>query len=337
MDKLTRKTFETSRNLTYTYYHHSPSNSDYPTLLLQHGFPDDHNIWSKVLPYLLELPYPILAPDLLGYNGTSKPTDAAAYNSKGMASDLAEILDHEGIKDVVSVGHDWGSRMATRMWLWYPERVTGVLLLNVAYSVPAEFKFDEAQETMEKMTGLPRLSYWDVFTAKDGAKLLRDRIESFYCALHGEMEGKNTMEELFCHRGAMRKFLEEDRRLPLKTYAQDPALKEEWISRMKRDGFEGPVQWYVSQKEDVHWPLEKELSKDRFAITVPMLFIGATQDTVCLSDFIYGPQKEGLLPDLTIKSVESGHWQTLEVPEKTGPLMVAWLKERESDLKKTYL
>jgi pimeloyl-ACP methyl ester carboxylesterase len=255
------------------------------------------------------------------------------YNSKGMADDLAEILDHEGIKNIVSVGHDWGAFMAQRMWLWHPDRVTGVILLNVAYHSPsAMVDLDKLNELAIKMTGLPRHSYWYLFTAPDGAQVLQDHIESLWTACHGNPE--NWLETLFCHPGAMEDFLRSDKLVPLKPYAEDPKLKDEWIARHKKDGFQGPVNWYIAQKEGHHWAVEKELPKERFPMTVPVLFIGASEDTVCRTEAIYAPQKAGLLPDLTIKEIKSGHWQTLEVPDQTGPLMAEWLTEKEGVLSK---
>jgi soluble epoxide hydrolase/lipid-phosphate phosphatase len=64
-------------------------------------------LWDNVIPYLVDLGYPIVVPDLLGYGGTSKPSDPQAYNSKDMAKDLIDILDNEGYRYAISVRHDW--------------------------------------------------------------------------------------------------------------------------------------------------------------------------------------------------------------------------------------
>jgi soluble epoxide hydrolase / lipid-phosphate phosphatase len=333
MDQFTKKTFVTSRDLTYTYYHHTGADSSLPTLLLQHGFPDDHTLWSKVVPYLLELPYPILIPDLLGYNGTSKPKDVALYNSKVMTADLFEILDHEGIDNIVSVGHDWGAFLAGRLWLWHPERVVAVILLNVAYVPPSRDKFDldVFNDSMEKLTGLRRYSYWYPFTAPYGAQLLKDKIESFWTALHGE---GNNFEDTLCHPGALEDYLRNNKTVPVRPYAQDTALKDAWISRLSEQGFEGPLNWYKAQLQGIHWEVEKDIPVERLKITVPVLFIAALKDAVCLKQNIYFAEKAGLLPDLKIEDVVSGHWQTLEAPEKTGPIMATFLTEKESVLRK---
>ena len=48
----------------------------------------------------------MLAPDLLGYGGTDKPTDVQAYTLKSQAGEVNELLDCVGVGDVLSVGHD---------------------------------------------------------------------------------------------------------------------------------------------------------------------------------------------------------------------------------------
>ena len=45
----------------------------------------------------------VIAPDMLGYGGTSKPIDAAEYSTKKLCADLAALLDFLGINRAVSV------------------------------------------------------------------------------------------------------------------------------------------------------------------------------------------------------------------------------------------
>jgi len=56
--------------------------------------------------------YGLIVPDMLGYGGTSKPTNPAFY-SNGLARDLVDILDAEGIKQAIFIGHDWYVRLTT--------------------------------------------------------------------------------------------------------------------------------------------------------------------------------------------------------------------------------
>ncbi|KAL2803263.1 Alpha/Beta hydrolase protein [Aspergillus granulosus] len=323
MDLLTCKELTTTRNYTYTYYHILQSNTK-PTLLLQHGFPDDHTLWARILPSLIASGHSILVPDLLGYNGTSKPTDTAAYNSKGMASDLTEILEHEGIEKIISIGHDWGSYMAQRMWLWFPERVAGLVMLNIPHTAPAPFDLDAANSNLEKTTGLPRLAYWEFFTAPNCSDVLSKNIDSWFEALHGNPE--NWLETLFCHRGALGGFIQQGNHVPLHSYAEP--LREKWTTTFREFGFAGPLQWYLAQVRGYQWDVEKQLPRERHVVTVPTLFIGAKKDTVCTTAAIEIPREEGLLPELTVQEVDSGHWPMLEAPGVTGEIIAAWLEEK---------
>jgi pimeloyl-ACP methyl ester carboxylesterase len=105
MDSLSSK-FTTSRNLTYNYIHIPPSqNGNY--LLFLHGFPSSSHDWRLQISYFSMKSYGIVAPDCLGYGGTSKPLDTQAYKGKAMSDDIAEILKHEEIEKVIGIGHDW--------------------------------------------------------------------------------------------------------------------------------------------------------------------------------------------------------------------------------------
>lgn len=181
---------------------------------------------------------------MLGYTGTSKPTDPSMYTSKVMTKDLSEILDHEGIEKIVSIGHDFGAYMAHRMWLWYPERVVGVLLFNHAYAPPRPLDLDKFNAQTRQITGLPRFAYWEILVEPDAPRILRANIESVWASLHGRP--KDWVEKMLCSYGALREFVENDRRVPLRPYAEDPKIKDNWIARFTRDGFEAPLRWYIA-------------------------------------------------------------------------------------------
>lgn len=326
MDQLTEKTFKTSRSHTYRYYIRKSSDSNKPALLFCHGFPDDAHLWAKIVPALLPLDFTLVIPDLLGYGGTSKPTDPNEYNGKLMANDLYEILDDEQIKQIIPVGHDWGSFMAQRAYLWNPERSDGLILLNVAYRPPSQEPFDlqATNELTERLVGYPLYAYWELFTAPDGAKVVHSHLESLYTALHGDAE--NWMKTMFCVPGAFRKYLEEDKTVSVKEFAKDPAFKKYFLERFQRDGFDGPLCWYRATKDNVQYNQEKDLLNQDFVINKPVLFIGASGDAVCLTAAIH--QVKPLLPDLVVDEVQAGHWSPYETPKAVSDILVNWLKEK---------
>ncbi|KAH7028644.1 Alpha/Beta hydrolase protein [Macrophomina phaseolina] len=332
MEVFTRKTFTASRSLTYTFYDSSPktaqSNSK-PTLLLLHGYPDSSQIWSEVAPKLLSLSHRIIIPDLLGYGDTAKPTDPAAYDSKSMAIDLAELLTSEGVPHAIPIGHDWGSFLAQRLYLWAPERVSGLAMLNVAYMPPFErdFDLDRLNAAATRATGRPRWSYWEFYASDAAAAVCRAHAESLWCAIHSVRE--DLRRDLYCAKGALQRFLEEDEQSPVRSYeASGRDLKSEWLARMEKNGFDGPLCWYKAVVRGITPAVESELDYERLVVKVPSLFIGANKDQICLVDAIRGPWAEGFLPDLQIKQIDSFHRPMLEKPDELALSIRHWLIEK---------
>lgn len=326
MDALQKKTFTTSRSLTYTYYYH-PGSADKPTVVLQHGWPDSAHLWAGVIPHLLPVGHPLIIPDMLGYGGSSKPTETALYAARDLASDMLELCDAETPGGaIISLGHDWGSIVAQRLYLFHPQRVVGLVLMNVYYSAPtldAPFDYEATLAEQERTTGAPRFAYWDFFSAPDAAALAERDLQKVYSMLHGAA----PKGHVFCKRGGMREFIENGVEMPVKPYAQDSALRDAWVERMARDGLEAPFQYYRAFKEDVNFEREKELKREDLVIRRPVLFIGCKGDGVCLTSFMDAPIQAGLLPDLRMKEVDCGHWGPLEKPDETGSIIVEYLRE----------
>ncbi|OJD17778.1 hypothetical protein AJ78_02130 [Emergomyces pasteurianus Ep9510] len=344
MEPLVQKTFTTSRSFTYSYYisPSSPQTVDtLPPLLLLHGFPDGPILWRPLLPYLLTLPHCLIIPALLGYHPTSSPLDPTAYNSKGMADDLAELLTAESISTVIAIGHDWGSFLASRVYVWHPERVVGLALLNVAYIPPEPTKpmsLEEMHAIMEKVVGYPTWAYWDLFTGEDGAAVVGGNLERCWEAMHADRPQPEWMRQLLCTKGALREFLTTrgggGDKIELREYAKEGGVyKEDFFKRMtnKEAGGIGPALcWYRAHTEHAYFEVEKTLDKEASVLKVPTLFVACPGDAVCRPEFIQGPVQKGLLPDLTVIEVkECGHWGLIyEKAEETAGVISGFLKER---------
>ena len=104
-----------------------------PPLLLLHGFPQTHAMWSKVAPRLAEN-YTVVCPDLRGYGGSSKPESSAnheTYSKRAMARDQIEVMKQLGFDRFHVAGHDRGGRCAYRLALDSPASVTKLAVLDI--------------------------------------------------------------------------------------------------------------------------------------------------------------------------------------------------------------
>jgi haloacetate dehalogenase len=104
-----------------------------PPLLLLHGYPQTHVMWHKVAP-LLARDFTVVATDLRGYGDSSKPDgglEHEAYSKREMARDQVDVMAQLGFQTFAVAGHDRGGRVAHRMALDHPERVTKLAVLDI--------------------------------------------------------------------------------------------------------------------------------------------------------------------------------------------------------------
>lgn len=104
-----------------------------PPLVLLHGFPQNHMAWANVAPQLARR-HRVIVPDLRGYGDSAAPPDDAGhtvYSKRTMAADIVALLDVLGIAGAQVIGHDRGARVAYRMALDHPGRVSSLGIVEV--------------------------------------------------------------------------------------------------------------------------------------------------------------------------------------------------------------
>lgn len=103
-----------------------------PPLLLLHGYPETHVMWHRVAPRLAEH-FTVVVADLVGYGASSAPPtddDHTPYSKRGMGGAMAEAMTALGHDTFAVAGHDRGARVAYRMALDLPGRVTRLAVLD---------------------------------------------------------------------------------------------------------------------------------------------------------------------------------------------------------------
>ncbi len=82
---------------------------DRPTVVLVHGYPDTHAVWSEVAQRLAPA-HDVVTYDVRGAGASDVPRGVAAYRVERLLDDLAAVLDAAAPgRRVHLVGHDWGS------------------------------------------------------------------------------------------------------------------------------------------------------------------------------------------------------------------------------------
>jgi haloacetate dehalogenase len=120
-----------------------------PPLLLLHGYPQTHMIWHRIADDLATH-FTVVATDLRGYGGSSKPPGGAdhfGYSKRAMAADQVEVMAALGFERFQVVGHDRGGRVAHRMALDHTAAVQRVAVLDI---VPTLTMFERADQHLAR-------------------------------------------------------------------------------------------------------------------------------------------------------------------------------------------
>lgn len=95
-----------------------------------HGEPTWSYLWRKVMPPVRDAGHRVIAPDLVGFGRSDKPTELGYYSYDrhcAMAGTLLEDLDLRGATFVV---HDWGGPIGLRVAMEHADRVDRIVMMD---------------------------------------------------------------------------------------------------------------------------------------------------------------------------------------------------------------
>jgi len=94
-----------------------------PLVVLLHGFPEFWFGWRLQIEQLAAAGFRVVAPDLRGYNLSSRPGGIKAYGADKLADDIDGLIHALGDESAFVVGHDWGGTVAWTLAMNHPEDV----------------------------------------------------------------------------------------------------------------------------------------------------------------------------------------------------------------------
>jgi len=233
-----------------------------------------------------------------------------------MVKHLITLLDKLEIDKVIVIAHDWGTRLASRFALYYPERTLGVTLISVGYDQPSLFDLDLAIESTKAFLGYEALGYWKFFEANDAAKIIEDNVDSFIDILFPN--DTTVWRTNFVLLGKLRDWLINKNRTSRASYLTDNdyAIVKQYLS----EGMQSKLNWYKTFIANNDWNDEKDLDP---IILKPFLYLGGTRDPV---SFIEAYQTTSpYIQDLEIVPLNTGHWVMEEDPHSVNQHIHKWI------------
>jgi epoxide hydrolase 4 len=104
-----------------------------PLILLLHGFPEFWFGWRLQIGPLASAGFRVVAPDLRGYNLSTKTDGFESYGVDLLAADVRGLIEELGAESAFLVGHDWGGSVAWITAMNHPEVVDRLAILNAAH------------------------------------------------------------------------------------------------------------------------------------------------------------------------------------------------------------
>ncbi len=114
-----------------------------PPILMVHGRPTWSYLYRKMIPPLVAAGYRYIAPDLMGFGLSDKPSDEPEYSLKRHVDIVTGLADRVELVDLNVVVQDWGRPTGLRYAIEHQTNLNALIILNTlvcAIKVPWLFK-----------------------------------------------------------------------------------------------------------------------------------------------------------------------------------------------------
>ncbi len=103
---------------------------DTEVVLMMHGEPSWSYLYRKMIPVITAAGYRAVAPDLVGFGRSDKPTQRSDYTYQKHVDWLGGWLEAVGLKDVTLMCQDWGGLLGLRLVAEFPDLFKRVIVAN---------------------------------------------------------------------------------------------------------------------------------------------------------------------------------------------------------------
>jgi len=277
-----------------------------PLVVFLHGFPEFWYEWkNQVAEFSRD--HTAVAPDMRGYNLSSKPTELAAYQMPQLVEDIralsTELLRTSGGTKFTLVAHDWGGVVAWVFAAQHPELLDKLVIVNAPH--PTLFgkllQTDAAQQRAS--------SYMVMFRSPEAEATLS---ANDYGLLTSMVLGAGLKDGTLT---------EADKKMYVDAWSQPGALTG-GLNYYRSSGI-GPPAPGASPSPEV-----APLSQPALMIRVPTLVIWGEKDTALLPANLDGLDQ--VVPKLTVKRIPDGtHWVVREKPAEVNRLIREYLAQHD--------
>jgi len=281
-----------------------------PLIVFLHGFPEFWYEWHNQIAEFSR-DHTAVAPDMRGYNLSSKPADLSAYQMPQLVGDVralaSDLLKSTGGSTFTLVAHDWGGVVAWVFAALHPEMLDKLVIVNAPH--PTIFaKLLREDTAQQKASG-----YMLMFRSPQAeANLSADSYAALTAAVLGGGLKDGTVTPA-------------DKAAYLEAWSQPGALTGGL--NYYRAAEIGPPTPAASTPSTPAAPLGATTAAPQLVVRVPTLVIWGEKDTALLPGNLDG--LEEVVQKLTVRRVPEGtHWVVREKAADVNRLIREFLAPR---------
>lgn len=273
-----------------------------PVLLFLHGFPEAAFVWDELLLHFAKAEnggYRCVAPNLRGYEHSSRPAEVGAYRAKFLCQDIYALMEQISPKRPLAalVAHDWGGAVAWSVANQRPELMQRLVIVNSPH--PGTF-WRELKNSPEQQAAS---AYMNFLVRPDSAQLLAED-----------------------HFKRLWPFLMNPER---PTWLTDEVMAQ--YEHVWSLGLEAGCHYYRAsplrpETADDKTIVTLELPRSMLTISVPTLVLWGLKDIALRPGLLDG--LEDYVPQLTLRTnANASHWMVHEEPAWVAQQMGAFLNQ----------
>lgn len=270
-----------------------------PLIMFLHGFPEYWDMWKGQLEEFGK-DHLAIAPDMRGYNLSSKPVEVKQYRQKYLVEDIRQLAEYLGHKKFVLVAHDWGGAVAWTFAMFYPQYLHRLIIINSPH--PATFE----RELRENPAQRKASNYMLLFRSPEAESVLAADDYSWLINMaFGAIIKAGVLKD-----------------------ADIQGYKEAWS---QPGALTGGLNYYRAADVEALENIEEAIKKPAAAatlpkITLPTMVIWGEKDTALLTGCISGLDE--YVTQLSIKKVpDASHWVVREKPLLVNSLIREFIEQ----------
>ena len=151
------------------------------TLLLMHGEPSWSYLYRKMIPVFVEAGFRCIAPDLIGFGKSSKPSKTSDYSYAKHVEWTSSLVQQLDLQNVTLFSQDWGGLIGLRLVTAEPERFSRIVVANTGLPT-GDHKAPEAFLQWQEFSQTVKVFPFEKIMQNSTVKKLSKKVLNAYAA-----------------------------------------------------------------------------------------------------------------------------------------------------------